>query len=131
VAQELLAAIEAFQLSDCWEWKALLDGKKVMEVGWLLGWLLLGCLLGWLLLGCLLGCCCWAAAAGLLAGLLLPLLGWLLGWRGGDARFWSWFRLQLHRPCSCHAQPPLRRCWAGPSPGRSSARPWRRPWSGS
>ena len=66
MAQELLAAIEAFQLSDCWEWKALLDGKKVMEVGWLLGWLLLGCLLG---------CCCWAAcraaaaAAGLAAGL--------------------------------------------------------------
>lgn len=32
MAQELLAAVEAFQLKDCWQWKPLLDGKKVMQV---------------------------------------------------------------------------------------------------
>lgn len=32
MAQELLAAVEAFQLKDCWQWKPLLDGKQVMQV---------------------------------------------------------------------------------------------------
>ncbi|GFR42511.1 hypothetical protein Agub_g3403 [Astrephomene gubernaculifera] len=35
MARELLAAVEAFGLSECWSWRPLMDGKKVMG---LLGW---------------------------------------------------------------------------------------------
>ena len=31
VCKELVAAAEAFGLSDCWQWKPLLDGKQVMQ----------------------------------------------------------------------------------------------------
>ncbi|GLC34026.1 hypothetical protein PLESTB_000830000 [Pleodorina starrii] len=35
MARELLAAVEAYGLAECWSWKPLMDGKKVMG---LLGW---------------------------------------------------------------------------------------------
>ncbi|PNW70586.1 hypothetical protein CHLRE_17g726000v5 [Chlamydomonas reinhardtii] len=35
MARALLAAVEAYGLSECWTWKPLMDGKKVMT---LLGW---------------------------------------------------------------------------------------------
>ncbi|EFJ52690.1 hypothetical protein VOLCADRAFT_85925, partial [Volvox carteri f. nagariensis] len=35
MARELLSAVEAYGLAECWSWKPLMDGKKVMS---LLGW---------------------------------------------------------------------------------------------
>ncbi|PNH11388.1 CCA tRNA nucleotidyltransferase, mitochondrial [Tetrabaena socialis] len=35
MARELVAAVEAYGLGECWSWKPLMDGKKVMA---LLGW---------------------------------------------------------------------------------------------